>query len=70
LLIPVLGIGAGLLTDEYYVAWLTRGMALGILVRDLGALRVALKLWPATRAIIDRERLDELLAEPPDDNYS
>lgn len=70
LLVGVAGVAAGVLLDRPFVAWMVGGMAAGGLLRDLGYFRQTVQLWPATRAVINREKLEELLADPPNDNYS
>ena len=38
-------------------AYVLGGMLIGVVVRDLGTFRRAIALWPATSAVVDREKL-------------
>ena len=69
-LLAGIGIGVGILLARPAVSWLCGAFISGALVRDLGYFRRTVQLWPTTRAILDRERLEELIADPPGDNYS
>ncbi|MBP3959399.1 hypothetical protein J8F10_29500 [Gemmata sp. G18] len=70
LLITGLVIAAGLLWESPFAAWFIGGITTGALLRDLGYFRQTIRLWRATETIIDRQKLDELVADPPDANYS
>lgn len=43
------------------------GLYVGILLRDSAAIRQAVSVWPATAAVIDRDRLDRLVGEADPD---
>jgi hypothetical protein len=70
----LLGLGALLLiyvaiaSETYEAAWLIGGACLGVLLRDYATFAQAIKLWPATSAILDREALAELIQEHADDS--
>jgi hypothetical protein len=43
-------------------AWLCIGAFAGVVLRDIGRLRLVFRTWPAVHAVLDWERLEELLA--------
>ncbi|HEY2910480.1 MAG TPA: hypothetical protein VGI99_09550 [Gemmataceae bacterium] len=50
--------------EQFPMAWALGGALGGVLLRDFDLLRQRVHLWPASDAIIDRERLAELTHEP------
>jgi hypothetical protein len=48
------------------VALFSLAMVAGVLLRDIGMLRVSARLWPVNVAITDWKRVDELIAENSD----
>ncbi len=65
----LLGLGIGLLVslcilnDMQELTWFLGGMFAGIAFLDLAQFNNAIKLWPATTAILDQEKMAELLQE-------
>ena len=63
-----------LVIERYEIAWMVGGMSLGILLRNHGAFRVAIQLWPVTAKILDRDKLavlaDEAHVVPDRDDWS
>ncbi|HYH65172.1 MAG TPA: hypothetical protein VD866_10800 [Urbifossiella sp.] len=57
-------IGLCVVREQWLMACFTAGIFFGAAVRDLGTFRRTLRIWPATAAVIDRDRLDRLLGEP------
>ena len=60
-------VGLGLLlffTEMEVGALILWGMAVGVITQQCGSFRAFLRIWPAIEAIIDRDRLDELVAAP------
>ncbi len=55
LIAPTAGLGA--------IAWLAVGMLFSATLRDVALFRRFVHLWPVTSAVLDWERIDELLAE-------
>jgi len=53
--------------DRIEIACMFGGMAFGMVLRDWGSIRRGVLLWPATAAIIDREKIAMLIEQPPDD---
>jgi hypothetical protein len=52
------------------MGWALVGFVVGVLLRDLGHFRMTVQLWPATAAVLDQRKLDELLGElPPDADW-
>jgi hypothetical protein len=51
------------LTGEPWIGWIAIGLFLGVLLRDIGLFQRSVRLWPMTSAVLDWERIDELLAE-------
>lgn len=45
------------------LAWGATGLLLGAILRDVGLYRAFVHSWPVTSAVIEWERVDELLAE-------
>lgn len=62
-----LGIWVFLEREQPTAAWALGTAFLGAMLRDLGYYRQTVRLWPATQAILDQVRLDELLAAPNKD---
>ena len=46
------------------------GMLIGVLSRDLGAFRKTVRVWPALVAVLDWNRIDQLLADDNDDTVA
>ena len=46
------------------------GMVIGTLSRDLGAFRKTVRVWPALAAVLDFNRIDQLLADGDDDTVA
>ena len=44
-------------------AWLVAGLLLGTILRDVGTFWRFVRVWPATAAVIDWDRVDALLSE-------
>ncbi len=45
------------------VAWLGAGLLLGAILRDVGTFWRFVRVWPATAAVIDWDRVEALLSE-------
>ena len=58
--------GLMLFVDMGNAALFLWGMGAGVLLHQVSVFRVFLRVWPAVAAIVDRQRLDELLDEPPE----
>lgn len=54
--------------DEIVFAAFLGGIGFGFLMYQLAAFRNFLRIWPAMEAVIDRDRLDEFIDEPPVDS--
>ena len=65
-----IGIATAVWLDDMMLAWLMGAFTLGMLVRDPMHFKGVITFNAVNNAIINRDRLDELLAEPSDDNYS
>jgi len=50
------------LNDLALLLW---GTGIGVFLQLFSGFRAFLRLWPAVATVIDRERLEELLDEPP-----
>lgn len=63
-----------LVIEHYETAWMVGGMLLGILATIHGRIRAAIRLWPVTAAVIDRDKLaalaDEAHVVPDRDDWS
>lgn len=46
-----------------WLTWLAAGMLLGAILRDAGTFWRYARVWPATAAVLDWERLEALLSE-------
>lgn len=44
--------------------WIAIGLFVGVLLRDIGLFLRSIRLWPLTSAILNWQRIDELLNEP------
>ena len=49
--------------EQYWAMWLNLGLLAGLLLAISTSIKRAERLWPATAAVIDRDRLDRLLGE-------
>ncbi len=65
LLIGGISVAVFLAIDNVTGAYVVGGMFAGIFLRDFGMSLRAIRLWSATRAVIDRRMLDHLLNEHP-----
>ena len=67
--VVVFSVGLSLLLhfDRPTMAWIIGGMGFGSLAHDLGYLRRYVQLWPATAAMIDRNKLDALIGDQTQD---
>ena len=70
LLIAAVGIVFGIVVDLVGFSFMFGAFVAGALLRDLGWFMASLRLWPATKAVVDRRRLEELTADPPHDSYT
>ena len=53
------------LLEQETLALIVWGIAVGVLLQQYVQFRVFLRIWPAVEAVIDRDRLDELVEAPP-----
>jgi hypothetical protein len=51
------------ITRTEALALVVTGLYLGVLIRDLTRFRQFVRMWPATSAVLDWERLDALLSK-------
>jgi hypothetical protein len=49
--------------EQYWAAWLNLGLLAGLLLAISTNIQRAARLWPATAAVVDWDRLDQLLGE-------
>ena len=45
------------------IRWVAIGVFFGVILRDIGLFWRAVNIWPMTAAVLDWERVDQLLAE-------
>ena len=50
-------------TGTESIALIVSGICLGVLIRDITRFRLFVRVWPATSAVLDWERLDALLGK-------
>jgi hypothetical protein len=56
--------------ERYEIAWLFGGMLVGMMLSHLSFFRRSIRLWPAIDAVLDRERIAELIEVHPEDTES
>ena len=60
------GVGAVFFALEMEaLAFIIWGIAVGVLLQQYGQFRAFVRIWPAVEAVIDRDRLAELVEAPP-----